>query len=180
MSQALSRDLRIDCRQYHGKGMSQEARKKTMEEFCNKQFQVLCATECYEVGVHNPHVDLVASIGCMRNMNVLWQEFGRAGREEGSTSVGLLLINEHRDDQRLAYWIRNCSMEEESRIKAEYRECWCWIYCAYTGDCLRESLLQHYSESEISKIPSFNSTLGEKFVLNVVERWLDQYQFLFL
>eukprot|EP00112_Aurelia_sp_Birch-Aquarium-sp1_P003871 Seg1437.4 transcript_id=Seg1437.4/GoldUCD/mRNA.D3Y31 product="ATP-dependent helicase SGS1" protein_id=Seg1437.4/GoldUCD/D3Y31 len=146
MSQALSRDLRIDCRQYHGKGMSQEARKKTMEEFCNKQFQVLCATECYEVGVHNPHVDLVARIGCMRNMNVLWQEFGRAGREEGSTSVGFLLINEHRDDQRLAYWIRNCSMEEESRIKAEYRECWCWIYCAYTGDCLRESLLQHYSE----------------------------------
>jgi len=111
---------------------------------------VLCATESYEVGVHNPHDDFVARVGCMRNMNALLQEFGRAGRSEGNGADGLLLINEHKDDQRLGYWIKGCNTSDTERIKKEYEECWKWMYSTYTGDCLRTELLKYYNEEPVS------------------------------
>lgn len=40
----------------------------------------MVATEAYEVGVHNDHVNKVYRIGTPRNLTVLLQEFGRAGR----------------------------------------------------------------------------------------------------
>ena len=69
------------------------------------------ATESYEIGTHNPHVDNIFRVGCMRNLSVLIQEFGRAGRS-GKDCDGFLLINESKDDQRLAFWLKNCSLEE--------------------------------------------------------------------
>ena len=117
-----------------------------VQEFNQQLFQVLCATESYEVGVHNPHVELVAWVGCMRNMNVLLQKFGRAGRSEEKGGVGLLMINEHRDDQHLGYWLDGCDASEVTRIKEEYQECWNWIYSVYTGDCLRKEILKYYNE----------------------------------
>ena len=123
--QNLSRCLRklheLEVKSFHGKGMSIEQKKTVVEEFNQQQFQVLCATESYEVGVHNPHVELVARVGCMRNMNVLLQEFGRAGRSDEKGAVGLLMVNEHRDDQHLGYWLDGCDASDVARIKQEYK-----------------------------------------------------------
>ena len=71
-----------------------------------KQFQILVATESYEVGNHNPHVSNVFRIGCMHNAGVIIQEFGRAGRGS-EQSDGYLLFNEHKDDKRLSYWTKD-------------------------------------------------------------------------
>ena len=43
----------------------------------------------------------------MCNLSILIQEFGRAG--SGNSMVGFLLVNESKDDQRLAFWTKNCS-----------------------------------------------------------------------
>ena len=48
--------------------------------FREREFKFLIATEAYEVGVHNDHVKNVCRIGTPRNLLVLLQEFGRAGR----------------------------------------------------------------------------------------------------
>ena len=96
-----------NVRSFYGKGMTHDA-KKTDTDFRSKEFQVLVATEAYEVGTHSPHVDNDFRVGCMRNLSVLIQEFGRAGRG-GSTADGFLFINEAKDDQRLAFWTKNCT-----------------------------------------------------------------------
>lgn len=58
--------------------------------FCReKEFKFLVATEAYEVGVHNEHVKNVYRIGTPRNLTVLLQEFGRAGRS-GEKAKGTL------------------------------------------------------------------------------------------
>ena len=44
---------------------------------------VLVATESFELGVDNPRITQIVRIGCPRNLGVLLQEFGRAGRKEG-------------------------------------------------------------------------------------------------
>ena len=90
-----------DITAYHGR-LSSEMKSKVDNEFRSKEFQVLVATEAYEVGTHNPYVNLVLRVGCMRNVAVLVQEFGRAGRNNDS-SDGIILANESIDDQRLIY-----------------------------------------------------------------------------
>jgi len=68
-----------DVKAYHG-GLTAQQKRKIDIDFRAKTFQVLVATESYEVGTHSPHVDIVIRVGCMRNISVLMQEFGRAGR----------------------------------------------------------------------------------------------------
>ena len=88
----------------------------------------------------------------MRNMNVLLQEFGGAGRLDEKEAVGLLVVNQHtcRDDQHLGYWLDACDASDVARIKQEYQGCWKWIYSVYTGDCLRDGILNYYNEDSTS------------------------------
>ena len=64
--------------------------------------------------------------------------------------MGLLMVNEHRDDQHLGYWLVGCDTSDVTRIKQEYQECWKWIYSIYTGDCLRQEILKYYDEYNTS------------------------------
>ena len=136
-----------DVKAYHG-GLPSEMKSKVDNEFRNKEFQVLVATEAYEVGTHSPHVNLVYRIGCMRNMAVLVQEFGRAGRNNES-SDGIILVNESVDDQRIIYWTKDCLLKEVITKKKEYERCWKWLYGLQAGTCLRKSLLENFESSDV-------------------------------
>ena len=136
-----------DVKAYHGR-LSSEMKSKVDNEFRSKEFQVLVATEAYEVGTHSPHVNLVLRVGCMRNIAVLVQEFGRAGRNNYS-SDGIILANESIDDQRLIYWTKGCSSCEANAKKTEYEKCWKWLYGLQAGTCLRKSLLENFESSDI-------------------------------
>ena len=125
-------------------------------EFRNKEFQILVATESYEVGTHNPHVQNVIRLGCMRNIGVVIQEFGRAGRG-GEQSDGYLFFNEHKDDQRLTYWTLKCNEEDTNKIfKKHFQESWRTIYGIYNKACVRKALLKTY-ENESSIQPASRS-----------------------
>ena len=113
---------------------------------------MLVATEAYEVGTHSPHVNVVFCIGCMRNLAVLVQEFGRAGRN-GDASDGFLLVNESKDDQRLIFWTMNSSIDELQRQKNDYESAWKWIYGIRTGQYLRESLLKNFETIDVLETP---------------------------
>ena len=43
----------------------------------------------------------IVRVGCPRNLGILLQEFGRAGRKEGMVANGLLLFNEYIDDKAI-------------------------------------------------------------------------------
>ena len=144
-----------DVKAFHG-SLSSEVKKEIDSAFRFKKFQVLVATEAYEVGTHSPHVNLILRIGCMRNIAVIVQEFGRAGRNNDS-SDGVLLVNEHVDDQRLIYWTKNCSPEEMEFKKREYEKSWKWIYGWKAGSCLRRCLLENFEDAEVIE----QSTSGE-------------------
>ena len=141
-----------DVKAYHG-NLSSEVKKEIDAAFRSKRFQVLVATESYEVGTHSPHVNLVLRIGCMRNMAVVVQEFGRAGRSNDA-SDGLLLVNEHVDDQRLIYWTKNCSPEEVELKKKDYEKAWKWIYSLKAGSCLRRCLLEYFEDADVIEQPT--------------------------
>ena len=132
---------------YHG-SLTNDLKIQTDSSFRAKEFQVLVATEAYEVGMNSPHVTLVFRVGCMRNVGVVVQEFGRAGRNDNA-SDGFLLVNENKDDQRLIFWMQNCSADEQERQKNNYAAAWKWVYGLYTGHCLRQSLLKNFEDVDV-------------------------------
>lgn len=141
-----------DVKAYHG-SLPHQQKAAIDREFRDKEFQILVATEAYEVGTHSPHVNIVFRIGCMRNVAVLVQEFGRAGRNIDA-SDGFLLLNENKDDQRLIFWTTSSSSEEFKLQKNDYEAAWKWIYGVQCGLCLRQSLLKNFEEVDVLEQPS--------------------------
>ena len=103
----------------------------------------------------NPNITQVIRIGCPRNLGVLLQELGRAGRKPDSTAVGLLLFNEIQDDKRLGVWLKSAleklkegENEQYQQKKSEaidnYVTAWKFIYSIYDGKCLSRSLAVLY------------------------------------
>jgi len=111
------------------------------------------ATEAYEVGTHSPHVNIVFRVGCMRNIAVLMQEFGSAGRNDNA-SDGFLMVNEYKDDQRLVFWTKSCSAQELQKKKNDYEVAWKWIFGVHTGLCMRQSLLKHFEDTDVIERPN--------------------------
>lgn len=54
----------------------------------NHESQFLIASEAYQEGTHDDHVNLVCRIGCPRTLTEWIQEFGRAGRNGGDAKAG--------------------------------------------------------------------------------------------
>ena len=118
---------------------------------------VLVATESFELGVDNPNINQVVRIGCPRNLGVLLQEVGRAGRQKDSTANGLLLFNECIDDKRLGLWLKSaldCSdaSSQLEQVKNEmltnYAKAWHFIYAIYHGKCLSWALSHFYADDQ--------------------------------
>ena len=96
--------------------MTVDDRKQVDRKFFRGEISVLVATESYELGVDNPNVSQVIRIGCPRNLGVLLQEMGRAGRRPGAKANGILLFNEYIDDKRLGLWLKSAlDCQEEDR-----------------------------------------------------------------
>ena len=74
--------------------MTVDNRKQVDRKFLHEEISILVATESYELGVDNPNVSQVIRIGCPRNLGVLLQEMGRAGRRPGAKANGILLFND--------------------------------------------------------------------------------------
>ena len=71
------------------------------------ELSALVASKSYELGVDNPNIYQVVRIGCPRNLSVLLQVIGRAGRQSDSIGNGLLLFNEAIDDKRFGLWLKS-------------------------------------------------------------------------
>jgi len=128
------------------------------KRFLKGDASVLVATESYELCVDNPRITQVVRIGCPRNLGVLLQEFGRAGRKEGMVANAFLYFNECVDDKRLGLWVKtaldhtvNGSDEAHEAKKHEmirnYVETWRFVYSVYHGKCLCWALSSFYGSA---------------------------------
>ena len=142
----------VKAGKYTGK-MSVEDRKQAEKKFLQGDIAVLVATESYELGVDNPNISQVIRIGCPRNLGVLLQELGRAGRKPNTVASGLLLFNEVQDDKRLGLWLKSALELREPNaavnavkldVISTYVRTWRFIYSIYHGKCLARSLAKFY------------------------------------
>ena len=143
--------------------MALQDKVQAESKFLKGDISVLVATEAFELGVDNPRVTQVVRIGCPRNLGVLLQEFGRAGRKEGMIANALLYFNEYVDDKRLGLWLKSAldstnSDEAHDQAKDEiisnYMYACKFIYSAYHGKCLSWALSQFYGGADDTDPPT--------------------------
>ena len=142
----------VKAAKYTGQ-MTLEDRAAAETKFLKGDIPVLIATESFELGVDNPKVKQVIQIGAPRNLGVLLQEFGQAGRKAGMIASGCLYFNEYVDDKRLGLWLKSSfdsrtSDDAHEAVKLEvlsnHTKTWQFVYSAYHGKCLAWALSHFY------------------------------------
>ena len=149
LSDVLIQDS-IKTGRYTGK-MKPKDHQVADRKFLQGDTTVLVTTEAFELGVDNPNITQVFRIGCPRNLGVLLQKVGRAGRKPNSIAKGVMYFNEVIDDKRLGLWLQSALKSKDKDIGTEidkkrsemihaYIQVWKFIYSVYDGKCLSKEL----------------------------------------
>lgn len=129
---------------YHA-GLGTAARNEIQEAYEKGDTRILVATNAFGMGIDHPDVRLVVHFNMPANIDSLYQEMGRAGRD-GNDSTCLLLYAP-KDKGLQAYFIQ--SSEAPAEIKrSRWNTLNALIAYAEGGECRHAEILTYYKDSQ--------------------------------
>jgi ATP-dependent DNA helicase RecQ len=130
---------------YYHAGLSDEERARTQEAYDRGEVRVLCATNAFGMGIDHPDVRLVVHFHMPGNIDSLYQEMGRAGRD-GLESTCLMLYS--RKDRGLqSYFIRTSGAPAAIK-SSRYNTLEALVNYAEGGECRHAEILTYYQDSQ--------------------------------
>lgn len=129
---------------YHA-GLSSEVRAQTQEAYARGDLRILVATNAFGMGIDQPDVRLVVHYQIPANIDALYQEMGRAGRD-GKESTCLVLYTK-KDKGLQSYFIHSSEAPEEIK-SARWRNLDALVNYSEGGECRHAEILTYYKDAQ--------------------------------
>ena len=129
---------------YHA-GLPTAERTRIQESYVNKGLRILVATNAFGMGIDQPDVRLVVHYQMPGNIDSLYQEMGRAGRDEKHSTC--LMLYSKKDKGLQSFFIQ--TSEAPSNIKdLRYRNLDTLVDYSEGGECRHAEILTYYKDSQ--------------------------------
>ena len=147
MTEELSHDLQNRFAQvghYHA-GLSTKERTETQQAYINGELRLLVATNAFGMGIDQPDVRLVVHYQMPANIDSLYQEMGRAGRDEKDSTC--LMLYAKKDKGLQSYFIQNSTAT--GPIKSlKWKNLEALVAYSETSECRHAEILTYYKDSQ--------------------------------
>ena len=129
---------------YHA-GLSPQDRTEIQNQYASGDLRILVATNAFGMGIDQPDVRLVIHHQLPANIDSLYQEMGRAGRDQKPSTCLLLYTKADKGLQN--YFIMNS--EAPKRIKdSRWRNLEALVSYAEGSECRHSEILAYYKDAQ--------------------------------
>lgn len=128
---------------YHA-GMSTQERTQIQDDYQNGKLNILVATNAFGMGVDQPNVRLVIHYNMPSNIDSLYQEMGRAGRDDKDSTC--LLLYSKKDKGLQVYFIESSESNPEIK-KLRWKNLNALISYSEGSECRHSEILTYFKDS---------------------------------
>lgn len=130
---------------YYHAGMTPKQRTEAQEAYQTGEYRILVATNAFGMGIDHPNVRLVVHFQMPGNIDSLYQEMGRAGRD-GNHSTCLMLYSK-KDKGLQSFFIQQS--DAPANIKSSrWNTLDILVNYAEGGECRHAEILTYYRDSQ--------------------------------
>lgn len=130
---------------YYHAGLPQAERNQTQQDYQTGKLRILVATNAFGMGVDQPNVRLVVHYNMPANIDSLYQEMGRAGRD-GIESTCLMLYSK-KDKGLQVYFIESAESPPDLK-KLRWRNLNALLSYCEGSECRHSEILTYYKDSQ--------------------------------